>query len=107
MSKIWILQVVSLRMILLVRPVTFDEGQSWNSRLEDREPSKNSGSVKKKGISSTIWISWWFDDGHELMVQYADYSILQNLKESQNRNRGEWVGLLESKVEAMNHVYTK
>ena len=41
------------------------------------------------------------------MVQYADYSILQDLKESQNRNRGEWVGLLERKVEAMNHVYTK
>ena len=38
-------------MILLVRPVMLDEGQSWNSGLEDRGPSKNSGSVKKKGIS--------------------------------------------------------
>ena len=38
-------------MILLVRPVMLDEGQSWNSGLEDRGPSKNSGSVKKKGIN--------------------------------------------------------
>ena len=36
-------------MILLLRPITFDEGQSWNSRLEGRGPSKNSGGVKKKG----------------------------------------------------------
>ena len=38
-------------------------------------------------------------------VQYADYSILQNLKERQNGNQGEW--LLEWKAEAMNHIYTK